>query len=76
MADESGLKWDRCLADTAVKTVTGLGVGMAFSFLVFKRHTWPASLGAGLGFGMAYSNCQHDRRLPHLLHGHMVKDQQ
>uniref|UniRef100_A0A3Q3CHA8 MICOS complex subunit MIC10 n=1 Tax=Haplochromis burtoni TaxID=8153 RepID=A0A3Q3CHA8_HAPBU len=37
MADEHARKWDRCLADTAVKTVTGLGVGIVFSLIVFKR---------------------------------------
>ncbi|KAG7283292.1 hypothetical protein CRUP_005034 [Coryphaenoides rupestris] len=76
MAGASGRRWDRCLADTAVKTVTGLAVGVAFSLLVFKRRTWPASVGSGMGLGMGYSNCQHDKRSPHLLRGHMVKDQQ
>ncbi|KAK7916667.1 hypothetical protein WMY93_012428 [Mugilogobius chulae] len=28
MAEEYGRKWDRCLADTGVKTVLGLGVGL------------------------------------------------
>ncbi|XP_013861805.1 MICOS complex subunit Mic10 isoform X3 [Austrofundulus limnaeus] len=37
MADDYGRKWDRCLADTAVKTVTGLSVGIVFSILLFKR---------------------------------------
>ncbi|KAK3512552.1 hypothetical protein QTP70_016611 [Hemibagrus guttatus] len=75
MADERGRKWDRCLADSAVKLVTGLSVGAVFSILLFKRRTWPIALGAGMGFGMACSNCQHDFRSPYLLHGHVVKDQ-
>ncbi|XP_061544399.1 MICOS complex subunit Mic10-like isoform X2 [Phycodurus eques] len=76
MADENGRKWDRCLADTTVKTVTGLGVGIVFSVLLFKRRTWPVSFGAGLGLGMGYSNCQNDIRSPYLIHGRVVKDQQ
>ncbi|XP_070759261.1 MICOS complex subunit Mic10-like [Enoplosus armatus] len=75
MADEHGRKWDRCLADTVLKTVTGLGVGVMFSVLLFKRRTWPVTFGSGLGLGMGYSNCQQDFRSPYLIHGHMVKDQ-
>uniref|UniRef100_A0A8C6UW16 MICOS complex subunit MIC10 n=1 Tax=Neogobius melanostomus TaxID=47308 RepID=A0A8C6UW16_9GOBI len=44
--NELGKKWDRCVADAAVK----LG------------HTWPISLGSGVGLGMAYANCQNDLR--------------
>uniref|UniRef100_A0AAQ4PE86 MICOS complex subunit MIC10 n=1 Tax=Gasterosteus aculeatus aculeatus TaxID=481459 RepID=A0AAQ4PE86_GASAC len=73
MAAEHGRKWDRCLADTAVKTVTGLAVGVVFSVVLFKRRTWPVSLGSGLGLGMGYANCQHDFRSPYLVHGDMVK---
>ncbi|XP_061642262.1 MICOS complex subunit MIC10-like [Phyllopteryx taeniolatus] len=76
MADENGRKWDRCLADATVKTVTGLGVGIVLSVLLFKRRTWPVSFGAGLGLGMGYSNCQNDIRSPYLIHGRVVKDQQ
>ncbi|CAB1434088.1 unnamed protein product [Pleuronectes platessa] len=75
MAGEQGRKWDRCLADTAVKTVTGLGVGIVFSVLFFKRRTWPVSLGSGLGLGMGYANCQNELRSPYLIHGRVVKDQ-
>ncbi|KAK2897943.1 hypothetical protein Q8A73_014323 [Channa argus] len=65
---ELGKKWDRCLADGVVKIGTGLGLGIVFSVLFFKRRTWPISLGSGTGLGMAYSNCQNDLRSHYLLH--------
>ncbi|XP_036415441.1 MICOS complex subunit Mic10-like [Colossoma macropomum] len=73
--EDSGRKWDRCVSDSAVKTVLGLGVGALFSLLFFKRRSWPVAFGAGAGLGMAFSNCRHDFRSPNLLHGHMVKDE-
>ncbi|XP_034542542.1 MICOS complex subunit MIC10 [Notolabrus celidotus] len=76
MAEEQGRKWDRCMADTVVKAATGLGVGVVFSVLLFKRRTWPVAFGSGLGLGMGFANCQHDLRSPYLIHGHMAKDQQ
>ncbi|KAM9813487.1 MICOS complex subunit MIC10-like [Neosynchiropus ocellatus] len=75
MADVHGRKWDRCLADTAVKTLTGLGIGLVFSVVFFKRRTWPVTFGSGMGLGMGYGNCQHDFRSLYLIRGHVVKDQ-
>ncbi|KAM9535229.1 MICOS complex subunit MIC10-like [Salvelinus alpinus] len=75
MANEHEQKWDRCLADSAVKIATGLGVGIVFSVLFFKRRTWPVAFGSGVGLGMGYSNCQQDFRSPYQLHGHRVKEQ-
>ncbi|XP_061076924.1 MICOS complex subunit MIC10-like [Conger conger] len=72
---ELGKKWDRCLADSAVKLVAGVGIGVVLSAVFFKRRTWPVAFGSGMGLGLAYANCQHDFRSPTLLHGHMVKDQ-
>ncbi|XP_053546273.1 MICOS complex subunit MIC10 isoform X1 [Bombina bombina] len=34
---ELGRKWDRCLADSAVKFGAGLGLGIVFSVIFFKR---------------------------------------
>ncbi|KAJ1064877.1 hypothetical protein K5549_005686 [Capra hircus] len=70
---ELGRKWDRCLADAVVKIGTGFGLGLVFSLTLFKRRTWPLAFGSGMGFGMAYSNCQHDLQAPYLLHGKYVK---
>uniref|UniRef100_A0A6I8NQT0 MICOS complex subunit MIC10 n=1 Tax=Ornithorhynchus anatinus TaxID=9258 RepID=A0A6I8NQT0_ORNAN len=56
---ELGRKWDRCLADSAVK----LG------------KMWPLAFGSGTGLGMAYSNCQHDFQSPYIVHGKYVKEQ-
>ncbi|XP_063409911.1 MICOS complex subunit Mic10-like [Mytilus trossulus] len=71
--DVLGEKWDRCIADTAIKTASGLGVGIVLSFILFKRKTWPVALGTGFGLGMGYSNCQNDFQQPNLLHGKRVK---
>ncbi|XP_037102309.1 MICOS complex subunit MIC10 [Syngnathus acus] len=65
---ELGKKWDRCLADGVIKLGTGLSLGIVFSVIFFKRHTWPITLGSGMGLGMAYANCQNDLRLHYLLH--------
>ncbi|XP_036387932.1 MICOS complex subunit MIC10-like [Megalops cyprinoides] len=73
--EELGRKWDRCLANCAVKLVAGLGIGVVLSATLFKRRTWPVAFGSGMGFGMAYADCQHDFRSPSLLHGHVVKEQ-
>ncbi|KAF7199505.1 MICOS complex subunit MIC10 [Nothobranchius furzeri] len=65
---ELGKKWDRCLADGVIKLGTGLGLGIVFSVLFFKRRTWPISLGSGAGLGMAYANCQNNLRSHYLQH--------
>ncbi|XP_076320580.1 MICOS complex subunit Mic10-like [Tachypleus tridentatus] len=62
--DEVGEKWDHCIADTFIKMGSGLGVGIIFSVLMFKRKTWPLTFGIGAGLGMGISNCQHSLNQP------------
>nr|XP_040573663.1 MICOS complex subunit Mic10-like [Lepeophtheirus salmonis] len=59
-----GERWDRCIADTAVKIGGGLGIGAVASLLLFKRRLWPVIFGIGSGFGMGYSNCNHELNKP------------
>lgn len=36
--EELGQKWDRCLMDTLIKTGSGIGLGIVFSVVLFKRN--------------------------------------
>ncbi|KAM3721505.1 Protein MIX23 [Dirofilaria immitis] len=58
--DELNETFDRCLADTALKTVSAGTVGL-IAAAVFKRQ-FPFWLGLGMGFGMGIANCRHDMR--------------
>ncbi len=40
-----------------MKSTLGLGFGVVFSVLVFKRRAWPAFVGVGFGAGRAYEEC-------------------
>ncbi|KAK2163620.1 hypothetical protein LSH36_76g02000 [Paralvinella palmiformis] len=71
--DQLSQKFDRCLSDATIKFVAGLSTGIVFSVLFLKRRPWPVAFGAGLGLGMAYSNCQHDFMNPNYFHGRIVK---
>ncbi|KAG7101365.1 MICOS complex subunit mic10 like protein [Verticillium longisporum] len=55
-------KWDRCLSNLLVKSSLGLGFGVVFSVLLFKRRAWPAFVGAGFGAGRAYEECNFNLR--------------
>ncbi|XP_063065006.1 MICOS complex subunit MIC10 [Engraulis encrasicolus] len=72
---ELGRKWDRCLADCAAKIGAGLGLGIVFSVVFFKRRTWPIAFGTGSGLGMSYSNCQKDLRAHYLLYNNIPKEE-
>ena len=37
--EELGQKWDRCLQDTLIKTVSGIGLGIVFSVVLFKSES-------------------------------------
>ncbi|KAJ3040281.1 hypothetical protein HK097_002594 [Rhizophlyctis rosea] len=50
-------KWDKCLANHAIKGAVGLSVGIGLSFLFFRRRAWPIGLSTGFGLGMAYDEC-------------------
>ncbi|KAK6822997.1 hypothetical protein PG990_015436 [Apiospora arundinis] len=50
-------KWDRCLSNMLIKSTLGLGFGVVFSVLLFKRRAWPAFVGVGFGAGRAYEEC-------------------
>ncbi|KAH8596935.1 hypothetical protein B0O99DRAFT_97223 [Bisporella sp. PMI_857] len=50
-------KWDRCLSSLLIRSSLGLGFGVVFSVLLFKRRAWPAFVGAGFGAGRAYEEC-------------------
>jgi len=71
--DELGKKIDRCLANGLLKVGGGLGIGIIFSVLLFKRRSWPITFGTGVGLGMSFSNCQNDFQSPYLIRGKKVK---
>ncbi len=56
-ADNGFPQWDRCLSNLLIKSTLGLGFGVVFSVLLFKRRAWPAFIGVGFGAGRAYEEC-------------------
>jgi len=42
---ELGQKWDRCLQDALIKTASGVGLGIVFSVVLFKRRPFPVIFG-------------------------------
>ena len=66
---EVGLKWREVLHQTRfIFFIEGLAVGSVFSLLLFKRKMWPVTFGIGSGFGMGYSNCEHELNEPYMVH--------
>ncbi|XP_029829165.2 MICOS complex subunit Mic10 [Ixodes scapularis] len=74
--DVLGEKWDKCIADTLIKMGAGLGVGVVFSVVLFKRRAWPVVFGLGSGFGMGYNHCQHMFNESALLRAYTLKAKQ
>ena len=56
-------KWDFCLSNALIKSTLGLGFGVVFSVLLFKRRAWPAFVGVGFGAGRAYEECNSSLKL-------------
>ncbi|KAF1921333.1 hypothetical protein BDU57DRAFT_510086 [Ampelomyces quisqualis] len=52
-------KWDRCLSSMVIRSGLGLGFGVVFSVLLFKRRAWPAFVGLGFGAGRAWEECDN-----------------
>ncbi|KAL5114143.1 Mitochondrial inner membrane organizing system component [Pleosporales sp. CAS-2024a] len=52
-------KWDRCLSSMMIRSGLGLGFGVVFSVLLFKRRAWPAFVGLGFGAGRAWEECDN-----------------
>ncbi|KAI2639626.1 hypothetical protein GGS26DRAFT_276105 [Hypomontagnella submonticulosa] len=50
-------KWDRCISNMLIKSTLGLGFGVVFSVLLFRRRAFPAFIGLGFGAGRAYEEC-------------------
>ncbi|KAL1969418.1 hypothetical protein VTN77DRAFT_8856 [Rasamsonia byssochlamydoides] len=47
-------KWDRAISSLIIRSSIGLGFGVIFSVLLFKRRAWPAWVGLGFGAGRAW----------------------
>lgn len=47
-------QWDRAISSMIIRSSLGLGFGVVFSFLLFKRRQWPAWVGLGFGAGRAW----------------------
>lgn len=57
-----GELFDRCAADTALKTFGAGAIGVITAALV--RRQFPLWLGIGFGLGMGIANCRHDMMVP------------
>lgn len=54
-------QWDRCLSSLLIRSSLGVGFGIVFSVLLFKRRAWPAWAGLGFGAGRAWEECDNVR---------------
>ncbi|VDP95956.1 unnamed protein product [Echinostoma caproni] len=71
--DILGLRLDRCISDTLIKTGSGAFMGIIFSVLLAKSKPWPVVFGTGLGLGMSIANCNNDFKQPLPLVSHRIK---
>jgi inner membrane organizing system protein 1 len=52
--DELGAKYDRCVADTLLKTAGGFAIGVVTSFALLKGRVAPIWLGTGIGIAFDF----------------------
>lgn len=45
------------MANLVVKSTLGVGFGVVFSMLLFRRRAWPVWFGLGFGAGRGYEGC-------------------
>lgn len=61
----SDFQWDHCVSSLLIRSGLGLGFGVIFSVLLFKRRAWPAWVGLGFGAGRAVEECDNVRAYRH-----------
>ncbi|XP_022815664.1 MICOS complex subunit Mic10-like [Spodoptera litura] len=53
-------RYSACFVDFGLKSAAGLLIGsMVGSFFLRGYKKWPMYIGGGLGFGLAYTNCEN-----------------
>lgn len=55
----TAIQWDHCVSSLLIRSGLGLGFGVIFSVLLFKRRAWPAWVGLGFGAGRAVEECDN-----------------
>lgn len=60
--DELDETFDRCLADTTLKTLGACTIGALTAALI--KRPFPFWLALGMGIGMGIANCRHDMSRP------------
>ncbi|XP_021366469.1 MICOS complex subunit Mic10-like [Mizuhopecten yessoensis] len=64
-------KWDKCIVDTALKTISGATIGGILSLTRFGKTKggtrWSLLFFTGVGFGMGLANCNNELKYPKLL---------
>ncbi|KAI9708190.1 MAG: Mitochondrial inner membrane organizing system component [Bogoriella megaspora] len=57
-------KWDHCISSLVIRSSLGVGFGVVFSVLLFKRRAWPVWTGLGFGAGRAWEECDSSFKRP------------